>query len=192
MESWLAVATLQQRQHFGDFQDTSRPAVDEEERNGSFYVALLVYEMHVDRSMLVNIDLNFVVRQRVELGFVCSPVELGAPMVNDSLDFLANSLVSSVPNSRRITSGLHRSAVVPTWPIFELVWKFCIVQPPLQSVQLLLRNVDLVLFDSRHLGVFVWEGLVESTAHLEAISMWMWRSACSSPAETLFDLLLSG
>ena len=96
MESWLAVATLQQRQHFGDFQDTSRPAVDEEERNGSFYVALLVYEMHVDRSMLVNIDLNFVVRQRVELGFVCSPVELGAPVVDDTFDVLSCMLVSFV------------------------------------------------------------------------------------------------
>lgn len=61
MESWLAVATLQQRQHFGDFQDASRPAVDEEERNGSFNVTLLVYEMHVDWSMFVDVDLDFVI-----------------------------------------------------------------------------------------------------------------------------------
>jgi hypothetical protein len=61
VESWLAVATLQKRQHLGDFQDTSRPAVDEEEWNGSFDVALLVYEMHVDWPMFVNVDLDFVV-----------------------------------------------------------------------------------------------------------------------------------
>jgi hypothetical protein len=35
--------------------------VDEEERNGSFEVALLVYEMHVDWSMFVDVDLDFVV-----------------------------------------------------------------------------------------------------------------------------------
>jgi hypothetical protein len=63
VEGWLSIATLQQRQHFGNFQDASRPAVDEEERNGSFDVALLVYEMHVDWSVFVDVDLDFVVRE---------------------------------------------------------------------------------------------------------------------------------
>jgi hypothetical protein len=61
VESWLAVATLQQRQHLGDFQDASRPTVDKEERNGSIDIAFLVYEMHVDWSMFVDVDLDFVV-----------------------------------------------------------------------------------------------------------------------------------
>lgn len=65
MESWLAVATLQQRQYFGNFQDTSWPAVDEEERNGSLDLTLLMYEMHVDWSMFVNVDLDFIVWERV-------------------------------------------------------------------------------------------------------------------------------
>lgn len=70
-------------------------------------------------------------------------------------------------------NDLHRSTVVPTRPIFELVWIFCIIQSPLQPVQLLLRNVNFVFFDPRHIGVFVREELVEVSVHLEAISMRM-------------------
>ena len=65
MESWLSATTLQQRQHLGNLQDASRPAVDEEERNGSLDIALLVDEMHVDWSMFVNVDLDFIVWERV-------------------------------------------------------------------------------------------------------------------------------
>jgi hypothetical protein len=96
VESWLAVATLQQRQHLGNLQDASRPAVDEEERNGSLDIALLVDEMHVDWSMFVDVDLNLVVRECVELGFVRAPVESGAPVVDDTFDVLSCMLVSFV------------------------------------------------------------------------------------------------
>lgn len=65
MESRLAIPALQHWQHLGDFQHASWPAVDKEKRDGSFDVALLVYEMHINRTMLLDIDLNFVVGQRV-------------------------------------------------------------------------------------------------------------------------------
>jgi hypothetical protein len=102
VESWLAIATLQQRQHLGDFQGTSRPAVYEKERDSSFDIALLVYEVHVDRSMFVDVNLHFVVWERVELRLVRTPVEFGAPVVNDSLDVLSDLLVSFVRRSERV------------------------------------------------------------------------------------------
>jgi hypothetical protein len=155
MESWLAVATLQQRQHFGNFQDTSWPAVDEEERNGSLDLTLLMYEMHVDWSMFVNVDLDFIVWERVQLGFMRSPVEIGTPVINDTLDVFPELPVSSIQCSGELLQVIHRSTVIPTRPIFDLDGKFCVVQPSLQPVQLLLRNVNLVFFDSSHFGVFV-------------------------------------
>jgi len=136
--------------------------VNEEKRDGSLHLALLVYEVHVDRPMSVDVDLNFVVGERVEFRFMRSPVEFGTPVVNNTLDVLSGVIVSVVLKQfrmccRDVLQDLHWSAVVPTRPIFELGWKFRIVQSPLQPVQLLLRNVNLVFFDSRHFDVFVRE-----------------------------------
>jgi len=101
VESWLAVATLEQRHHLGDFQDAARPPVDEKKWNGTLDIALLVYEMHVNWSMFVDVDLNFVVWKRVKLGFVRSPVEFGAPVVNDTLDVLSCMIVSFIIEVRK-------------------------------------------------------------------------------------------
>lgn len=94
MESWLAISTLQHWQHLGDFQNTSRPAVNEQKWNGSLDVALLMYEMHVNRAMTIHIDLNLVVRKGVQFGFVSSPVEFGTPVLGDALDVLSGIVVS--------------------------------------------------------------------------------------------------
>ena len=84
-----------------------------------------------------------------------STVELGTPVINDTLDVFPELPVSSIQCSGELLQVIHRSTVIPTRSIFELVWEFCVVQSPLQPVQLLLRNVDLVIFDSRHLDVLV-------------------------------------
>ena len=70
--------------------------MNEEKRDGSLHLALLVYEVHVDRPMSVDVDLNFVVGERVEFRFMRSPVEFGTPVVNDALDVLSGVLVSTV------------------------------------------------------------------------------------------------
>ena len=107
MESWLAIATLEQRQHLGDFQDASRPAVNEEKWDGSLHLTLLVYEVHVDRPMFVDVDLNFVVWERIELRFMRSPVEFGTPVVNDALDVLSGVIVSVVLNQFGCTARMY-------------------------------------------------------------------------------------
>ena len=61
--------------------------------NSSLHVALLVQEVHVDRSEAIDVDSDFVIRQFIQLSFLGSPVELVSPMVDEAFD-VGSGLVS--------------------------------------------------------------------------------------------------
>jgi len=81
--------------------------VNEEKRDGSLHLALLVYEVHVDRPMSVDVDLNFVVGERVEFRFMRSPVEFGTPVVNNTLDVLSGVIVRVVLKQFGCVAGMY-------------------------------------------------------------------------------------
>ena len=58
----------------------------EQQWNSSLHVALLVQEVHVDRSESVDVDSHFVVGQLVQLAFLSPPVELVSPMMDETFD----------------------------------------------------------------------------------------------------------
>ena len=60
--------------------------------------------MHVDWPMFLDVDLNFVVWERIELCLVRAPVEIRAPVVDDALDILSDLLVSFLWEFTRIVS----------------------------------------------------------------------------------------
>jgi hypothetical protein len=59
MERWLAVSSLQQRQHLRNFEKASRPSMYKQKRDGALDLALLMQEVHVKRSEAVDCDLRF-------------------------------------------------------------------------------------------------------------------------------------
>lgn len=87
MERRLAVASFEQREHFGHFEETARPAVDKQQWNGRFDIADLMHKMHVDVTKPLNVDGRLELGNRVvDALFVCAPVEFGLPMFDETLN----------------------------------------------------------------------------------------------------------
>lgn len=106
--------------------------------------------MHINWAMLFNIDLDLEVWKLVNLLLVGSPIEF-VPPLGPALGILALNDTSSC--TYVVDEAFHVarwSTIVPAWVVLELGGKLCLVKSPHQSVDLLLRNVDLVLFDLGH------------------------------------------
>lgn len=84
--------------------------MNKQQRNRSFYLALLMNKMHIHRSMLLDIHLDFIVRKGVELSFVRSPVEFRAPVFDDTLDVFSTGDISVLEVYRRIRWESHKGA----------------------------------------------------------------------------------
>ena len=87
MEGRGGGATAEEGEEFLDFEEGTRPAVAEEERNGVRARAGLVDEVQGDVVEVGNWDRGFELRKVVESGFGFAPVELFAPVFDESRDF---------------------------------------------------------------------------------------------------------
>lgn len=97
MESRAIASSLHKLwQDLRDLDEASRPAMDEDERDGVLNITLLMHEMNPQRLKSIDIDISGVLRQLVELGFCLSPVEPVLPMLNEPLHVFQGSTIVPV------------------------------------------------------------------------------------------------
>ena len=78
MKGGFPIPTLQQRQHLRDFEEATRPSVDEEQWDSSLDLVHLVHKVHVDVAEVVDGDGGLELRDGVvDAFFLGAPVEGG-------------------------------------------------------------------------------------------------------------------
>ena len=106
--------------------------MDEQKRDCFTQLIFLVQKMHINVTMAFDTHCCLEVWQLIQFLLVCSPVESGLPMLIEALDVLLGA------------------TIVPSRAILKLSRPLVVIEPSLQSVKFLLRYVDLVWLDLRH------------------------------------------
>lgn len=74
------------RQNLSNFDETARPAVAEEQRNGIGDTAPLVNVVDLERTEAADVDARGILRELIECPLVLPPVVARSPMVDETLN----------------------------------------------------------------------------------------------------------